>query len=146
MHLNILPELWLIFCCDQQEIQKKRVICDILMTVILGVNMITRKKVRFFSSTLWALSVYIFHFYILRPSKLNSMGSPSSLYQPFYGIKTRVFLSKIKILNKVNCKFFVKQSVIWELNCNIKEQFSLRDGTWCWKQYFEIFILEWQWY
>ena len=31
---------------------------------------------KFFSCTLWALSVGIFHFHILRPSKFSSMGSP----------------------------------------------------------------------
>ena len=40
----------------------------------LGINMIPRKMNPFFSSTIWALSVDIFHFSISRPSKLNSMG------------------------------------------------------------------------
>ena len=63
MHLNIL--LKLVFCCHQQRTQKA-VIFDILMTITLGINMITRQVTSFFSSTLWALSVGIFHLCILR--------------------------------------------------------------------------------
>ena len=50
MHLNILPKLWLSFCCHQQKTQKW-VIFDILMTILLEVNTITIQMTRFFSST-----------------------------------------------------------------------------------------------
>ena len=65
MQLNILPKLWLIFCCHHQKIQKMSHFC-ILMPLTQGVNMITRQTTPFFSSTLWALSVGIFHFCISR--------------------------------------------------------------------------------
>ena len=70
MHLNILPNL--ILCCHLEKI-KKWAIFDILMTVTLEVNMITRQMTPFLSSTFWALSVGIFHFCISRPSKFTSM-------------------------------------------------------------------------
>ena len=54
---------------------KKWAIFDILITIILRVNMITRQMSPFFSSNLWALSVGIFHFRISRRSKFSSMGS-----------------------------------------------------------------------
>ena len=56
---------------------------DILMTITLGVNMITRKITTFFSSALWALFVGIFHFCISKLSKFNPMGSPWSVKKNF---------------------------------------------------------------
>ena len=58
----------------------KRAIFDVVMTITLGVNMITRKTTPFFSSTLWVLFVGIFHFCISKPSKFSSMGSPPLHY------------------------------------------------------------------
>ena len=72
-HSNVLPTLWLIFCCHQQKIQKMSLF-DILVTITPGVNMITRQLIPFFLSTLWAPSVGIFYFCISRSLKLNSMG------------------------------------------------------------------------
>ena len=72
-HSNVLPTLWLIFCCHQQKVQKMSLF-DILVTITPGVNMITRQLIPFFLSTLWAPSVGIFYFCISRSLKLNSMG------------------------------------------------------------------------
>ena len=47
---------------------------DILMTITPGVNVITRQMTPFFSFTLRALTVSIFHFYISRPSEFSFMG------------------------------------------------------------------------
>ena len=55
---------------------KKWEIFDILITMIEGVKMTTRQMIPFFSSTFWAVFPGIFHFYISRPSKFNSMGCP----------------------------------------------------------------------
>ena len=62
MDLNVLLKLGLIFAVMSRK-YKKLAIFDILMTVTLGVN-ITRRLAPFFSSTLLALSVNIFHFCI----------------------------------------------------------------------------------
>ena len=74
VHLNILPKLWLIFCCCRK--QKKLAIFDILVTITLGVNMDTRPMSPFFSSTFWALFISVFHFCISRSSKFKSIWSP----------------------------------------------------------------------
>ena len=49
--------------------------CDILVTITLRVNMVTRQMIPFFSSAFWFLSVSIFHLRISRHSKFNSIGS-----------------------------------------------------------------------
>ena len=79
MHLNILSKLWLICCWHQQKIQKWATF-DIFITITREVNMITRQMTPFFLSTLWALSVCVFHFCISRSSKFSSMGSLPLLY------------------------------------------------------------------
>ena len=61
--LIISLKSWLIFCCHQLKI-RKLAIFDILMTITLGENIITSQMTLVFSSTLWALSVDIFHFNI----------------------------------------------------------------------------------
>ena len=43
VHLNVLPTLRLMFCCHQQKNTKNEAYFDILMTITMGVNMITRK-------------------------------------------------------------------------------------------------------
>ena len=73
----ILSKLWQFFCCYQQK--KNNPFFNILKTITLGVNMITRQMTPFFSCTLWALSAGIFHFCISRPSKFSSIGSPFAL-------------------------------------------------------------------
>ena len=60
------------FCCHQQKIQK-RAIFDILMTITLEVNMITRQMTPCFIYYFGTLYVGIYHFRILRPSKFNFM-------------------------------------------------------------------------
>ena len=57
MHLNILLKLWPIFCCHQQKIQKWAIF-DILMTVTLVGNMISR-QMAFFIYSLSSISWYI---------------------------------------------------------------------------------------
>ena len=42
VYWNSLHKLWLIFCCQQQKIQKKAIF-DILMIIIMGVNEISRE-------------------------------------------------------------------------------------------------------
>ena len=77
----------------------------------LGINMITRKMNPFFSSTLWALSVDIFHFCISRPSKLNSMGTPFvffGLWNAYLHDKDDTFkLVNIDILLCKICKILI---------------------------------------
>ena len=53
--------------------------CDILMTITVGINMITRQLALVFSSTYQALSVGIFHVRVSRPSKFNFLASFSGL-------------------------------------------------------------------
>ena len=84
VRLNVLPKLWLNFCCCQQK-YKKWAIFDILMTITPGGNMVTRQMTLFFSSTFRALSVGIFHFSNLRPSKFSFMGSPFCIM--FWSVK-----------------------------------------------------------
>ena len=67
MHLNILPN-WDWFFAVSSRKYIKWAIFDNLMTRTLEVN-ITRNITPFFSSTLWALSVGTFHFYILKTCK-----------------------------------------------------------------------------
>ena len=62
VHLNILSKLGLSFCY-QQKIQQMSHFWS-LMTINLGVNIITKQITPFFSSTLWALSVVTSHFCI----------------------------------------------------------------------------------
>ena len=69
VHINVLPKMCLIFCCRQQKIQKMNHFWH-LMTIIPGVNAITRKKTPFFSSSLRALSVGIFHFLHFKTFKI----------------------------------------------------------------------------
>ena len=61
MYLNIVPKLWQIVFSYQQKILKNSHF-DILKTIPLAVNMITRQMTPFFSSTLWDLSIGMFHF------------------------------------------------------------------------------------
>ena len=82
--LNILPKLTLMFAVISRK-YKKWAIFNILMTITLRENMLTWQMILFFSSTLWALSVSIFHFCIWRPSKFNSMGSPLCIM--FWSVK-----------------------------------------------------------
>ena len=49
VYLNILPKLWKTFCCNQQKIQKIA-ISDILKTITIAANMITRQMTPIFSS------------------------------------------------------------------------------------------------
>ena len=62
MHWNILPKLGLLFSVLSKK-YIKWAISDILMSITLGVN-ITRRMTSFFSSTIQALYVDIFHFCI----------------------------------------------------------------------------------
>ena len=71
MHLNILPKVWLILCCHSTKYKTWATI-DILMTITPEVNMIIREMTPFLSFAFWALSVAIFHFCILKPSKFSS--------------------------------------------------------------------------
>ena len=57
---------WLVFCCHQLKIQK-RGIFDILMTVTLGVNMITTQIDNMITTTIWAV-YFIFIFQDLQNS------------------------------------------------------------------------------
>ena len=108
MHLNILPNLWLIFCTHQQKIWKWAIF-DILMTITLGVNMITRQMILFFSSTLWALSVGIFHFCISRPSKFTSVESPPLHYGLFFRIQ--IYMPKMGL--SIDIFFYIKYADFW---------------------------------
>ena len=45
--------------------------CDILMTITVGINMITRQLALVFSSTYRALSVGIFHFWRFKTFKIQ---------------------------------------------------------------------------
>ena len=47
----------------------------VLMAITLGVNMIIRRMVPFFSATFWALSIGVFDFCSIRPSRLKPMRS-----------------------------------------------------------------------
>ena len=62
------------FLLSLAEIQKQAIF-DILMTITLGLHMITRQMTPFSSSFLQALPVDIFCFCISKTSKLNIMGS-----------------------------------------------------------------------
>ena len=68
MHLSILT-----FCCHQLKIQKMGHFLILVSESSSIKNMITKKMTPFFSSTLWALSVCMFHFCISRPSKFSSL-------------------------------------------------------------------------
>ena len=63
MHVNILSKLRLTFCWHPQK-YKKWAIFDILMTITLGVNMITRQMTLFFHLLLelYPLIYFIFAF------------------------------------------------------------------------------------
>ena len=74
--LNVWQKLWLIIRKYKNE---PFLFFDILMAITLRVNMITRKMTDFFSYTLWAPSIGIFHFCILRPSTFNSWDPPFAL-------------------------------------------------------------------
>lgn len=67
MHFNILPILRLIFPVFRRK-YKKWPIFKILIAITLAVNTITRQMTLFSSSTPWALSVAIIHFFVSRPS------------------------------------------------------------------------------
>ena len=78
VHLNILPKLWLMFCCYQQYIQK--------MSHFWPFNDHNSRSKNYkytndaiFSSTFWARSVAIFHFCNSRTSNFSSTGSPFCL-------------------------------------------------------------------
>ena len=62
----------------------------------------------FFSSFLWALSVGIFHFCFSRPSKFNSMGSPSLHYVLVYNIHTCMLKITLSSLLTSVSFFYVK--------------------------------------
>ena len=95
MHINILSKLWLSFFWHKQKIQKCAIF-DILMTITRGVNMVTRQMTPFSASTLWALSVGIFHFCISRPLKFSSMGSLPTLYYVLI-CKIHIYMPKITL-------------------------------------------------
>ena len=75
VHLNILPKLWLLFCCHHLKIQKLSHFWNFnnCNSWSKHDNYINDS---FFSYTLWPLSVGIFHFRISTPSKFSSMRSP----------------------------------------------------------------------
>ena len=74
--LNVWQKLWLIIRKYKNE---PFLFFDILMAITLRVNMITRQMTDFSSYTLWAPSIDIFHFCILRASTFNSWDPPFAL-------------------------------------------------------------------
>ena len=66
------------------------------MTITQEVNMITRKMTLFFSSTLWFLSVIVFHFCVSRPSKFNFCRV--SLCIMFWSVKYQLTCQKWHLL------------------------------------------------
>ena len=105
VYFNIFPILWLIFHCHQQKIQKKSIF-DILMTITLAVNMITRQMTPFFSPTLWALSVGIFHF---------------DISFQFYGVSyfNYCFVSKLHVYTKDDTFNFSDRYFIYVIDIDI---------------------------
>ena len=71
VHLNY--KLWLFFDVVSRK-HKKEPWFDILIAITLELNLITKEMSTYFSSTLWALSVSLFHLSIPRPSKSNFRG------------------------------------------------------------------------
>ena len=70
--------------------------------------MITRQMTIFSASTLWALSIAIFHFCILRPSKFSSLGSLSPLRFVLI-CKTHIYIPKMTLLSLLTyTSFFYK--------------------------------------
>ena len=84
VHLNIIPKLCLSFAAICRK-YKKWAIFDILMTITLGVSIISRQMIPFFSCILWALSVGIFHFCIGRTQ--NSALWDFPIYIMFWSVK-----------------------------------------------------------
>ena len=82
---NFLTELNEIFLAVTNKKYSKWVILDILMTRSPRVNMIIRQMTPFFSSSLEAPSVVIFHSCISKPSKFSSMRSPNCIM--FWSVK-----------------------------------------------------------
>ena len=79
------------------------------MTITRGVNMVTRQMTPFSASTLWALSVGIFHFCISRPSKFSSMGSLPPLHYVLVS-KIQIYMPKMTISILLTCiSFFYKK-------------------------------------
>ena len=70
--VNILPKLWLIFCCHQQQIQKISHFWHCKNFNSRSKQM-TRQMTPFFSTNYWALFVVIFNFCISRYSKFSSI-------------------------------------------------------------------------
>ena len=70
--------------------------------------MITRQMTTFSASTLWALSIGIFHFRIFRPSKFSSMGSLSHLRFVLV-CKMHIYIPKMTLLSLLTyTSFFYK--------------------------------------
>ena len=92
VHLHVLPKLLQIFCCHRKKNTNHEPFLDILMTITLGTNLITRKMTPFFWSTLQALSICIFYCCISRPLKFPPLHF-------FLFCKIHIYMPKITLLS-----------------------------------------------
>ena len=89
------------------------------MTITPGVNVITRQITSLFSSTLWPLSVGIFHFCIWRPSKFSCM--EFSFCIMFWSVKHTFTCQKWhfpSLLTWISF-FHIKFANFWHLTCSV---------------------------
>ena len=104
-----------IFCWWQQKNNhKKRAIFDVLMTLTLNINMITRWITSFFSSTFWALSIVVFHF---KTFKIQFYVLPLLSY--VLVCKMHISITKMtlsKLLTKISV-FYIKFANVWYIMC-----------------------------
>ena len=114
MHLNVLPKMWLIFCCRQQKGQENKTHFEILMTITPGVSMITRKIILFFFHLLFKLVLLVYFILHFTTFKIQFYGVPSlccvlvctiHIYMPKMTLSTWIF-------------FYMKFVHFWYLTCS----------------------------
>ena len=107
------------------------------MTITWVLSMITWQMVALFPSTLWALSVGIFHFCISKPSKFIPWG-PSCLCIMFWSVKFTHLHAKDDSLKSVNIDIFflhkIRQLSLYDMFCL---QFGTNFVPISWLKYFE---------
>ena len=116
MHLNILPKPWHILGCHQRNIQKNKSNCDIIMTITLGVNMITGQMTPFFSSTFCGRSAGR-SFLRFRTFKIQFHRVPSLNYGLICKINVNMpKITRSSLLTYINL-FYIKFANFWYITC-----------------------------